>query len=43
MEVFGNDDFVVKVPRGSGLGGLEPGQEIGIGWRSGDCRALDAA
>ena len=43
MEVFDHDDFVVKVPRGSSQGGLETGQEIRIGWRSGDCRALDAA
>ncbi len=43
VAAFGNDDFVVKVPRGSGEKGFELGQEIRIGWRSADCRALDAA
>ena len=43
VAAFGNDDFVVKVPRGSGYGSLALGQEISIGWRSTDCRALDAA
>ncbi len=43
VAAFGNDDFVVKVPRGSGEKGFELGQEISIGWRSADCRALDAA
>ncbi len=43
VEACGSDDFVIKMPRGSGARHFELGQEIRIGWRSGDCRALDAA
>ena len=39
----GSDDFVIKVPRGAGGRHFELGEEIRIGWRSRDCRALDAA
>ena len=43
VEACGQDDFVIKMPRGSGARHFELGQEIRIGWRSNDCRALDAA
>ena len=43
VSACGNDDFVIKVPRGAGGRTMDPGQEIKIGWRSQDCRALDAA
>jgi putative spermidine/putrescine transport system ATP-binding protein len=41
VEVFGNDDFIVKVPRSHTPGSLEVGQTCTIGWRSAECRALD--
>ncbi|MBC6439111.1 MAG: ABC transporter ATP-binding protein [Rhodospirillales bacterium] len=43
VEACGHDDFVIKMPRGSGARHFDLGQEINIGWRSNDCRALDAA
>ncbi|MBN33326.1 MAG: spermidine/putrescine ABC transporter ATP-binding protein [Rhodospirillaceae bacterium] len=43
VSACGNDDFVIKVPRGAGGRTMNPGEEIKIGWRSQDCRALDAA
>ena len=41
--VCGHDDFVIKVPRTAGAPSLAEGNTIRIGWRSEDCRALDAA
>jgi putative spermidine/putrescine transport system ATP-binding protein len=41
--VCGHDDFVIKVPRTAGAPVLDEGNTIRIGWRSQDCRALDAA
>ena len=43
VETCGNDDFVIKMPRGSGGRSFDVGQDIKIGWHSQDCRALDAA
>jgi len=43
VKACGSDDFIIKVPRGFGGRQMNPGQEIKIGWRSNDCRALDAA
>ncbi len=43
LNACGNDDFVVKMPRGSGAHSFDVGQDIKIGWQSQDCRALDAA
>ena len=43
VDVLGNSDFVIKVPRGASGRTLEAGTTIRIGWRSEDCRALDAA
>ena len=41
MSVCGRDDFIVKVPNAMRHTGLEPGQQVPLGWRVEDCRALD--
>ena len=41
MSVCGRDDFIVKVPNAMRQSGLEPGQQVPLGWRTEDCRALD--
>jgi len=43
VDVCGNKDFVIKVPRGASHVALQQGTSVRIGWRSDDCRALDAA
>jgi len=43
VDVCGNKDFIIKVPRGASHVALDMGTTIKIGWRSDDCRALDAA
>jgi putative spermidine/putrescine transport system ATP-binding protein len=40
--VHGNGDFIVKVPNGPIRGLLEVGALTQVGWRTEDCRALDA-
>lgn len=43
LELLGHDEFVVKLPNRSGSGrGFERGEELLLGWRIQDCRALDA-
>ncbi|MDF1721487.1 MAG: ABC transporter ATP-binding protein [Minwuia sp.] len=41
LTVCGREDFVVKIPNSTDRAGLVPGNEISIGWRTRDCRALD--
>jgi putative spermidine/putrescine transport system ATP-binding protein len=41
MAVCGRDDFVVKIPNSTERAGLTPGNEVALGWRTKDCRALD--
>ena len=43
VDVCGNNDFVIKVPRGASHRALEIGSTMRIGWQSTDCRALDAS
>jgi putative spermidine/putrescine transport system ATP-binding protein len=40
--VCGNNDFVIKVPNAEGVPALSPGSAISVGWKTEDCRALDA-
>jgi putative spermidine/putrescine transport system ATP-binding protein len=42
IDVCGHPDFVVKVPNGEGVPKLSPGDQIPVGWKKEDCRALDA-
>jgi putative spermidine/putrescine transport system ATP-binding protein len=42
VSVCGHDDFVVKLPNSEGAALYEPGAAITIGWKTEDCRALDA-
>ena len=42
LRVPGSSDFLIKVPNVPGELSIAPGDTIEIGWRSGDCRALDA-
>ncbi|WP_099866805.1 ABC transporter ATP-binding protein [Pararhizobium haloflavum] len=41
MNIAGNPDFVVKVRNRSGEQKLKEGQELDVGWRASDCKALD--
>ena len=41
LSVCGVDNFIVKVPNAIRHSGLEPGQQVSLGWRMEDCRALD--
>ena len=41
MSVCGRDDFIVKVPNSMRHANLAPGEEVPLGWRLEDCRALD--
>lgn len=42
VELCGHDDFVVKIPNNQSHDSLSKGQQVKIGWRATDCRALDA-
>jgi putative spermidine/putrescine transport system ATP-binding protein len=42
VQVLGHNNFVIKVPNSEGVPNLAPGATIRIGWRTEDCRALDA-
>ena len=42
VSVCGNDNFVVKLPNAEGAVQFEPGAKITVGWKTEDCRALDA-
>jgi len=43
VKVPGSDDFVVKAPNKDGTAQFKAGQDVTVGWRTKDCRALDAA
>jgi putative spermidine/putrescine transport system ATP-binding protein len=43
LAVHGDNDFIVKVPNGAVKSQLEVGAATTVGWRTEDCRALDAA
>ena len=43
MNVCGNDEFIVKVRNRSDKRELSEGQEVKIGWKASDCKALDLA
>ncbi|MBZ9603062.1 ABC transporter ATP-binding protein [Phyllobacterium chamaecytisi] len=43
VSVCGHDDFVIKLPNSEGVVQLDPGTAITIGWKTEDCRALDAS
>ncbi|SFQ25531.1 putative spermidine/putrescine transport system ATP-binding protein [Bradyrhizobium sp. Ghvi] len=42
VSVCGRDDFVVKLPNSECVVQIEAGSAITIGWKTEDCRALDA-
>ncbi|RXH42324.1 ABC transporter ATP-binding protein [Bradyrhizobium zhanjiangense] len=42
VSVCGHSDFIIKLPNSEGLVKLEPGAAITVGWKTEDCRALDA-
>ena len=42
ISVAGNDEFIVKIPNDAEDKRLTAGQTVMIGWRTADCRALDA-
>src|SRR6056297_1448817 len=42
LKVAGNEDFIIKTRNAPDQRRLKPGEEIEIGWRSEDWRALDA-
>jgi putative spermidine/putrescine transport system ATP-binding protein len=41
MTVAGTDEFIVKVRNSANRRDLKKGDEMSIGWRSQDCRALE--
>ncbi|OSJ13571.1 ABC transporter ATP-binding protein [Bradyrhizobium canariense] len=43
VSVCGHDDFVIKLPNSEGTVQVEPDAVITIGWKTEDCRALDAS
>jgi putative spermidine/putrescine transport system ATP-binding protein len=42
VSVCGHSDFVIKLPNAEGKVQFEPGSKISVGWKTEDCRALDA-
>jgi putative spermidine/putrescine transport system ATP-binding protein len=42
VSVCGQENFVVKLPNAEGAVQFEPGAKITVGWKTEDCRALDA-
>ena len=42
LRVAGNSDFIIKTRNAPDQRRLKPGEQIEIGWRPQDCRALDA-
>ena len=42
VNICGHDDFIIKVPNASGQLHLQPGETVMVGWKTEDCRALDA-
>jgi putative spermidine/putrescine transport system ATP-binding protein len=43
VAVLGREDFIVKVPNTPDHAQLAEGESVMVGWRTEDCRALDAA
>ncbi|WP_407119495.1 ABC transporter ATP-binding protein [Bradyrhizobium sp. LMG 9283] len=43
VSVCGHDDFVIKLPNSEGEVQVEPGAAITLGWKTEDCRALEAS
>jgi putative spermidine/putrescine transport system ATP-binding protein len=41
LVVAGHDDFIVKVPNRAASSALQRGDRVRVGWKAGDCRALD--
>ena len=41
VNLFGNSDFIAKLPNIIGHGGVLPGDEVRLGWATLDCRALN--
>ena len=41
FSLLGNGEFIVKVPNSGELSGINVGNEVPVGWKSKDCRALD--
>ncbi len=41
VRAFGEQEFVMKVPNATEHSSLVEGTDVGVGWRSEDCRALD--
>ncbi len=42
MSVAGNDEFIVKIPNDADDKHLAAGEQVRLGWKVNDCRALDA-
>ena len=42
MSVCGEDEFVVKIPNSAAHAQLREGETVKVGWKTEDCRALDA-
>ena len=42
MSICGQDEFVVKVPNSAAHAQLREGETVKVGWKTEDCRALDA-
>ncbi|MFB3104145.1 MAG: ABC transporter ATP-binding protein, partial [Pseudomonadales bacterium] len=42
MSICGQDEFVVKVPNSAAHAQLRKGETVKVGWKTEDCRALDA-
>ena len=42
VEVCGDPEFIVKVPNSAGHKHLQVGESVTVGWKTEDCRALDA-
>ncbi|MCL4181996.1 MAG: ABC transporter ATP-binding protein [Burkholderiaceae bacterium] len=40
-EIPGSVELIVKIPNGGAVGSIEVGQTLSLGWRPGDCRALN--
>ncbi len=43
MNVCGHSEFIVKIPNSSDHGQLSAGDDVRVGWKMEDCRALDCA
>ena len=41
VNVFGHNDFIVKVPNSANHAQLKPGETVQVGWNAEDVRALN--